>query len=61
MGRRIWGFRIKCEEAQEKWPDAHENEWKSATNRMRRWDISRKRQRPGIKEVPKIQWECPYL
>ena len=37
-----------------------EKEWKPATDRdetMR--DISRIRQRPGIRDVPKNQWGCP--
>ena len=27
-------FRIRCGEGQEGWPDGHENEWKSATDRV---------------------------
>ena len=28
-------FRIRCEEGLERWPDSHESEWKSATDRGR--------------------------
>ena len=27
------GVRIRCWEEQERWPDGHENEWRSATDR----------------------------
>jgi hypothetical protein len=27
-----WGLRIRCVEGQERWPDGHENEWKSSTD-----------------------------
>ena len=32
MVRGIEGFRIRCREGQERWPDGHKNEWKSATD-----------------------------
>jgi hypothetical protein len=34
MGKNGW-FRIRCGEGQEICPDGHENEWKSATDRVR--------------------------
>jgi hypothetical protein len=54
------GFRIWCGEGPERWPDGYDNELKSETD----WGgevggISRKRQKPGIKKVPKTQWEHP--
>jgi hypothetical protein len=39
LGRRggreesMRGFGVGCGEGQVRWPDGHENEWKSATNR----------------------------
>ena len=42
------------------WPDGHEYEWKTGTD----WwllGISRKTQRPGIREAPKNQWGCPWI
>ena len=42
-------------EGQGRWPDDHENERKSATNRGNVVAIFRKKQRPGIREVPKNQ------
>jgi hypothetical protein len=45
-----WGLKIRCER-QERWLDAYDNRWKSATDR----GISRIRQRPGIKKEPKNQ------
>jgi hypothetical protein len=54
------GFRIRCGEGQERWLDDHENEWKSAPHRHEKvGSISRKRQRSGIREVTKNQWEYP--
>jgi hypothetical protein len=50
-------FMIRFWEGQEKWPDEHENEQKSATDRGGEvCDISRKKQRPGMREAPKNQW-----
>jgi hypothetical protein len=38
------------------WPNVHENEWKSATDGVVGVEsIFRKRQRPGIKDMPKNQ------
>ena len=58
MGSRMEGcFRIRCGEGQERWPDSHKNEWKSASDRdgeVR--GISRTWQRPLIREAPKNQW-----
>jgi hypothetical protein len=35
LGRGLGGsFRIMCGEGQERWPDVHENEWKSATDEV---------------------------
>jgi hypothetical protein len=34
LGRGVDQFRIRCGEGQEGWPDDHENEWKSATDRV---------------------------
>jgi hypothetical protein len=36
MGRTMEGFRIRCGEGQEGWPDGHENEWESASGRVGR-------------------------
>jgi hypothetical protein len=50
------GFRIRCRGGQERWPDGHENEWKSATDGGEEvGGTSRMRQRLGIGEVPKNQ------
>jgi hypothetical protein len=50
--------RIRCGEGQETSLDSHENRWKSATDRGEEvgGGISRMRQTPGIREVPKNQW-----
>lgn len=59
---RKWGFRIRCGEEQEKWPDVLEKEWEFATDEGGEvGGFSKMRQKPGINEVPKIQWERPYL
>jgi transposase len=34
-GRGMGIFRTRCEEGQERWPDAHENEWESTGERAR--------------------------
>ena len=37
-------FRIRCRKRQEIWPDSHENDWKSAIDRVREVrSISRKK------------------
>jgi hypothetical protein len=51
MGWEMGVFGILSVEKQERWPDSHENEWKSATDRGGE-DISRTRQRHGIRETP---------
>ena len=54
------GMGIRCEEGQEKWPDDHNNEWKSTTDGGEEvGHISRMRYTPGIRETPKNQWEWP--
>jgi hypothetical protein len=53
------GFEIGIMTSSPEWPDGHENEWKSTTDGNREiGNISRKRQRPGIREAPKNQWGC---
>ena len=48
------GLQIICGEGQEEWPEGHENEWKSATDRG--WEVGGiSRQRPGTREVPNNQ------
>jgi hypothetical protein len=56
MGRGLWGFSIGYREGQERWLDSRENEWKSATDGGEEVEgISRMRQRPRIRDVPKNQ------
>jgi hypothetical protein len=43
------GFSIRCEERQEKWPDGHENGWKSASDRH--GEV-----RGNLKDIPEI-WD----
>ena len=53
---RGWGgIRIRCGEGQERWPDGHENEWKSATDGWGLGDIQSKCQRFWIREAPPNQ------
>ena len=52
---RGWVFRINCGKGQERWPDGHDNEWKSATDGGEVGGISMMRQRCGIREAPKNQ------
>jgi hypothetical protein len=52
------GFRFRFRERQERWPDGHENEWKSAINMGKNvGSISRtghtERERSGMMEEPK--------
>lgn len=63
MERRMGGFRIRCGEGQDRWPDSHENEWKSTTDEgeVVCGGISRMRQRPGIRKAPKNQRRISYL
>lgn len=57
MGSRIGGVRIKFGKRQERWPEGQENEWKSAAGRVggEMRVLSRKWQRPGMAESPRIQ------
>ena len=49
---RVW---IRCGEEQDRWPDGHENEWNSVTDAGGEvGGISRIRQRPGIRNTPRI-------
>ena len=58
ISRRIGGVRVGCGEGQGRWPVGHENEWIFETDLGEEvGDISRMRQRPGIREEPKHQWE----
>ena len=58
MERGNW----KGEEVQERWIDGHENEWKYATDRgEEEGGISKMRQRSGIREVPKHNFNCDSL
>jgi hypothetical protein len=46
--------KFRCGEGPERWLDSLENKWKSAIDRgEEKGGISRTRQRPGIREVPK--------
>ena len=38
---RHWGVRITCVEGQERWSDGYASEWKSTTDRVRRYRVSR--------------------
>jgi hypothetical protein len=38
------------------WPDDQENEWKSATDGVGRYGISRNRWRPGNRRHPRMSW-----
>lgn len=52
-----WGFKIRCREEQARRLDGHKNEWKSEADggeEVRR--ISRRRQRPWVREIPEEQW-----
>ena len=59
MERGIEGFTIRYGQKQERWPDGHENEWKSATDVGQIGGISMKRQRLGIREVMKLAGSHP--
>jgi hypothetical protein len=48
-----WG--IRCGEGEERWIDRPENEWKYASDGWGEEAISRKRQRPGMRDPPKNQ------
>lgn len=51
-----WCFRARCGEETDRWIDGHKNEWKSASDGVKEVKgISRRRQRPGIREVPENQ------
>ena len=50
-------FKIRCGEGQERWLDGHKSRWKFVAFRGEEvGGISRMRQRPGIREMPKNQW-----
>ena len=56
---RGWGgqFIIRCSERQKRWPDVHENEWKSAPDYGEEvWGLFRMRQRlyGSIRKPPRI-------
>ena len=49
------GVRIRCGKGPKRWLDGHENEWKSEIDRGEEVrGISRMRERPGIREDPRI-------
>jgi hypothetical protein len=56
MGKE-WDSSIGYGEGQKSWPDGHENVWKSLTDRGGELEnISRIRQRPGIRKDPRNHW-----
>jgi hypothetical protein len=58
IGRGVEEFGAGCGEVKGGWLDGHENEWKSATDAgTGEWvgGIFRKKQRPRIGEISKIQ------